>query len=339
MIDNFIPWRLTNLVRRFVNIFGYLRNRTHWRNKGGQTQVVFLSAFHGITGATNARADLANLLSLMFSVAFVTRPSSDYNRRLCKEVRLIAKEPEDYRICISDSNLTDREIAQREHRGVRVLISMHSVLRSNANVAKLRKATLVHVVSPVQLPEGFDDSVTSVCIPNHCTQIVKRTRTRNVGIVGRVHDPKKGVAEAIDLARRSAAEEIHIWGANQSCNVGDRVKIHRWHEDKNRIFDSFDLLLSLSHEESFGLTVIEAMSCGVPCVLVDIPAYTRFADCPGVTLIERGNVVRATTAINDLLEVDEQTRLAMVCYWRDRFSPDVVRETWETVINKLLPQG
>jgi hypothetical protein len=37
------------------------------------------------------------------------------------------------------------------------------------------------------------------------------------------------------------------------------------------------LLISSDATEGFGLPVLEAMACGVPCVVTDIPAFRTFA--------------------------------------------------------------
>lgn len=50
--------------------------------------------------------------------------------------------------------------------------------------------------------------------------------------------------------------------------VNDQVLAH--------VYSSFDVYLSLSQGEGFGLTALEAMACGVPCVVSDWAAYSSW---------------------------------------------------------------
>ncbi len=64
-----------------------------------------------------------------------------------------------------------------------------------------------------------------------------------------------------------------------------------------RIYNSFDIFLSLPFGEGFGLTALEAMSCGIPCVLSDWSGYSSWtADC--AMKIECSNTI-LTAPLND----------------------------------------
>jgi glycosyltransferase involved in cell wall biosynthesis len=52
------------------------------------------------------------------------------------------------------------------------------------------------------------------------------------------------------------------------------------------IYNTFDVLINLSKQETFGMVVIEAMSAGLPCLLSSIPAFEQFRGCRGVRFID-----------------------------------------------------
>ncbi len=160
--------------------------------------------------------------------------------------------------------------------------------------------------------------------------------------------PRKGVEDAIRALALVPAAELVIVGGPEvdqldgdpevlrlrrvmaECGVADRVCLtgHVAHEDLPAIIRSSDLLLAVPWYEPFGITVLEAMACGVPVVGSAVGGLLDTV-VPGVTglLVSPRDPDSIAAAIRLLLE-DEPRRTAM-----GRAGADRVRElyTWERI--------
>jgi len=204
---------------------------------------------------------------------------------------------------------------------------------------KILNAAAVHLVSEVQIPrehESGTDAVRFSVIPNYSDAIRHKDSTRNVGIVGRLGDPKKNVRNAAVAALKSKAQYVHLWGDGDVGLIDERLVVHGFTLDKEEIYRSFDVLLSLSLEESFGMAVIEAMSAGIPCVLSNIPAFEKFADCPGVDIVDPDDINQVVSAIDRALEASEDIRSKMQEYWEARYSREAVKESWIGLVESII---
>jgi glycosyltransferase involved in cell wall biosynthesis len=91
----------------------------------------------------------------------------------------------------------------------------------------------------------------------------------------------------------------------------------------------------MSKEESMGLTVIEAMSCGIPCVLADIPGFQIYKNCPGVALVPLGDLDMAIQHVNRFLKTQPELKSRLVEYWEEHYSQRAVAEKWFMEIESL----
>ena len=74
-------------------------------------------------------------------------------------------------------------------------------------------------------------------------------------------------------------------------------------ENSHRIgyYSHADVYLNLSYEESFGLTSIEAMSCGTPVVAYDSTALKESIDFNTGISVPKGNLIEIRGAIDLIL--------------------------------------
>jgi glycosyltransferase involved in cell wall biosynthesis len=166
-------------------------------------------------------------------------------------------------------------------------------------------------------------------------------------IVGRLV-PRKGVEDAIRAVALVPGVELVVVGgpaADQldadpevarlrrvvaECGLADRVVLtgHRAHDELPAIINASDLLLAVPWYEPFGITVLEAMACGVPVVGSAVGGLLDTV-VPGVTglLVTPRDPAEMAAAIRLMLD-DEPRRAAM-----GRAGADRVRElyTWERV--------
>lgn len=152
---------------------------------------------------------------------------------------------------------------------------------------------------------------------------------------------------ALDIATSSQADEIHLWGSEPSPRAltlihdieqrtGKRIQLHPWTKSKSRIYNSFDVLVSMSLNETFGLIVSEALSAGIPCLLSDIPAFRTFAGCSAVILTSPNDVSLAIGRLNRLMENRLELRAEAQQYWSNNFSMSTVRQQWYEAIDYSL---
>jgi glycosyltransferase involved in cell wall biosynthesis len=97
-------------------------------------------------------------------------------------------------------------------------------------------------------------------------------------------------------------------------------------------YTTADILINPSFSESFGMSLIEAMACGLPVVATRVGGMPEIVE-EGRTglLVESGNVVELSNAISTLIE-NESLRRDMGQAGQDRA---VQMFTWENVVGKL----
>lgn len=94
-----------------------------------------------------------------------------------------------------------------------------------------------------------------------------------------------------------------------------------------------------SRFEGFGLVLVEAMSCGVPCVSFNCPQGPAEIIEDGVNgvLVENGNIVALADAIEDLI-VNENKRIEMGRKAHEivqKYSLEKIMDMWVELFNKL----
>ena len=111
-----------------------------------------------------------------------------------------------------------------------------------------------------------------------------------VGLVGPYEVPWKDLRTGIDACRLAAAagQPIQLVRVTNTQPHRDEQALPfpvEWHtrvkpDDMGEIYRSMDLFLGTSSgaEEGFFLPAVEAMACGVPCVLTDIPCFRSHGD-------------------------------------------------------------
>jgi glycosyltransferase involved in cell wall biosynthesis len=104
--------------------------------------------------------------------------------------------------------------------------------------------------------------------------------------VGNVFE-RKGLTDFCTLAERTdyefvwfgpydsgpqASKTVRYWLRNHP----DNVTFTGWMDDKRAAFGAGDVYLFPAKQENQGIAVLEAMACGKPCILRDIPVFREF---------------------------------------------------------------
>jgi len=126
-------------------------------------------------------------------------------------------------------------------------------------------------------------------------------------------------------------------------DLNQRVRLSGWVEDVAKLLPTFDLFISPSRSEPFGLAIVEAMAAGVPVVATMSEGAREIIDDDQTgRLVPIGAVEPLTKAIVELLsDPKERDRLSNNAQRsvRERFSLERMLEATEQVYRDVLESG
>jgi glycosyltransferase involved in cell wall biosynthesis len=111
--------------------------------------------------------------------------------------------------------------------------------------------------------------------------------------------------------------------------------------DMERIVPGLDVLCSPSRSESFPNVVIEAMACGVPCVVTDVGDSARIVGDCGL-VVPKGNPEAIAAALVKVLDLHPREREGLGRKARERsksFSLDRTKEMFAMLYESLVEAG
>lgn len=88
---------------------------------------------------------------------------------------------------------------------------------------------------------------------------------RAASIISSTRDDVDFIIAGVD-ASRSGENRSRLERMIEELGLKQRVRITGWADDVAQLLSSFDVFVSASLSESFGIAIIEAMACGVPVV-------------------------------------------------------------------------
>lgn len=105
-------------------------------------------------------------------------------------------------------------------------------------------------------------------------------------------------------------------------------------------YEKSDFYVMSSRFEGFGLVIIEAMSCGLPCISFDCPHGPAeiINDGENGILVENGNVDELAKAIEELIN-NKEKRIAMgqlALITAQKYSPNSIMTMWVELFNTLI---
>lgn len=341
-----IPWRLRVVVRRVRHRLKALVSRIRLRGRCPHW-VSFRCRYRGTTGATIAISAVANHLATRTCVDTHVEVLGGYAEHLSTRV-VRRSSPHDLRgdVVFVDIEQASEVLEELALAGRRTIMSCHALPDVLHGVPRdhlarnLAHCTWIHFVSEYQrgeFAEAFPNlpiEDKSFVIHNFTRRSSKRSMTGNVGLVGYLDREPKNAVEALKLAHRSDARAVQCWGSGTIAGVSDpadypKLRMNGWTDDLRRIHESFDVLVTTSRYETFGLIVAEALSVGIPCFLSDIPVFRElYDDAPGVSF-QCGQDEADVEAINALLDDAQQLRSQIVEYWKRTFDGAALLEEWE----------
>jgi L-malate glycosyltransferase len=125
--------------------------------------------------------------------------------------------------------------------------------------------------------------------------------------------------------------------------VNNRVLFLGRQENLEELYSISDLMLLLSEKESFGLVLLEAMACGVPCIGTNVGGIPEVIE-EGKTgfICELGDIDDiASKAINLLTEQDTHQKFSEMAIEtvKSKFHAETIVQQYEQLYFKLLDKG
>lgn len=136
------------------------------------------------------------------------------------------------------------------------------------------------------------------------------------------------------------APEYKLKEQSKSLGISDSVFFYPPEKNIQSKYMEASLYVMSSRFEGFGMVLIEAMACGVPCVSFDCnygPADIITHNVDGL-VVPNGDIVALANGITALLS-QEQVRMAMGEKAKSnvkRFLPEVVVKEWDTLFKQLV---
>lgn len=151
------------------------------------------------------------------------------------------------------------------------------------------------------------------------------------------------------LHDKKSGWELHIYGKQEPNlkleNLAEKLGISNsvfFHSPEKNIVEKYQdssVFVLSSRFEGFGMVLIEAMSCGVPCISFDCPHGPGdiINDGKDGFLVENGNIEKFAEKLSLLIN-DEQLRKEMGNNARqtsENYKPENILKVWDALFKKL----
>ena len=129
----------------------------------------------------------------------------------------------------------------------------------------------------------------------------------------------------------------------KELGIEDQVIFLGKQENLDELYSISDLMLLLSEKESFGLVVLEAMACGVPCIGTNVGGLPEVIEHGKTGFIcELGDIEDISTKAGILLndkELHQQFSVQAIESVRYKFNAEQIVQQYEHIYFKLVGQG
>lgn len=136
----------------------------------------------------------------------------------------------------------------------------------------------------------------------------------------------------------AVAEELRAIAAADT--LSGRIRFLEGRDDVRDLLNAFDAFAMPSRQEGFGLAFVEALMCGVPCVVSDIPAFREVAGADCLALFHPVDDVQWLASQLNALITDSNLRTELSKAGRtaavQRFSDQAMLEGWKRIYRDVL---
>ncbi|MGI2327047.1 N-acetyl-alpha-D-glucosaminyl L-malate synthase BshA [Planococcus sp. YIM B11945] len=129
----------------------------------------------------------------------------------------------------------------------------------------------------------------------------------------------------------------------RELGIEDNVLFLGKRDNLSELYNMSDLKLLLSEKEAFGLVLLEAMACGVPCIGANIGGMPEIIE-PGKNgfLVELGDTEQAAAYAFEILSnenLHEEMKKESLATVKNRFHSTMILEQYEAIYESLLDRG
>lgn len=162
--------------------------------------------------------------------------------------------------------------------------------------------------------------------------------------MARHEEPHKGLVNLVNVSKNIKSDIViggdgpHTskLGELQSKCIGRVNKV-----DVPKYFDDSSVFMLTSNYEGFPITVVEALSRGIPVVMFDtFTSVDIVRTCKAVSLVKRGDYETFASEVNRISELPEKEWVKLsneaTSFAKERFAPEVFEKKWLDYINNLL---
>jgi glycosyltransferase involved in cell wall biosynthesis len=210
------------------------------------------------------------------------------------------------------------------------------------------------VLTPSNINEWKGDGVIAIANPlSFYPKESSSLQNKSVIVVGS-HSYNKGY-DLLLSAWQKIAQKYPNWTLNiygkldtentfvalaTKMNVSDSVHFHSPVSDIEAAYRQSSIMVLSSRSEGFGMVLIEAMACGLPCVSFDCPSGPRdiIEDGKDGFLVPNGNIQKLADKILFLME-NKDIRIEMGKTAKEnakRFLPEQIVSQWDNLFQELL---
>jgi len=163
-------------------------------------------------------------------------------------------------------------------------------------------------------------------------------------VANKLKDERKGVKYFLEALNHIKSEDwqVLILGPKLKLKESDKIKQLGHTSDADlisEVYNAADIFCITSLDETFGLTVTEAMACGIPAVGFKTGGITEQVSANCGILVEPKNVKNLAEAINMLLNNDEKRKtFSLNCRKRvlENYSIEKFKERYINLYKKIL---
>lgn len=267
---------------------------------------------------------------------------------------IILRAPGNHKYII-ESHLS-KEYALKNNHYSRLSVLRYLVHIYNYYMLRQFKRTDVLVTLTEEDRKKWKHIVPTCVIPNLLTEFPSDTsglEQKRVISVGRLH-MQKGYDLLIQawaiVALKHKDWQLDIYGSGalrpelerlvELNNLKSSILLHEATSDIYQEYLGHSIYVMSSRYEGFGLVLVEAMSCGLPCISFDCPSGPAeiIRHNENGLLVENGDIEEMANAISYLMtNEEERKRMGMEARQSvSRYSKDEIMQRWDTLFKSIL---